>query len=210
MRRAVTSSRTSSTRRPAPSSGSSSANNLPGDIVAAHIHLAPFGVAGPVVQPLPPTPGAENGVIGAGSFTNPALMGGDQCESAELLRQRPHDTSARLASFAVSSTSTARATTRLRSCSSESAGAGAIPPQRLLDFEMGTLALEWSCAAASRACSFVRRRRRAPGALGLTGWVRNRPDGAVEAVFEGPQEPVESMLRWCEHGRRARVWMPSR
>lgn len=50
------------------------ANNLPGDIVAAHIHLAPFGVAGPVVQPLPPTPGAENGVIGSGSFTNPALI----------------------------------------------------------------------------------------------------------------------------------------
>ena len=36
--------------------------------------------------------------------------------------------------------------------------------------------------------------------LGLAGWVRNRPDGAVEAVFEGPQEPVESMLRWCEQG----------
>jgi hypothetical protein len=50
------------------------ANNLPGDIVAAHIHLAPSGVAGPVVQPLPLTPGAENGVIGRGSFTNPALL----------------------------------------------------------------------------------------------------------------------------------------
>jgi hypothetical protein len=50
------------------------ASNLPGDIVAAHIHLAPFGVPGPVVQPLPPTAGAENGVIGTGSFTNPALV----------------------------------------------------------------------------------------------------------------------------------------
>jgi hypothetical protein len=49
-------------------------NNLPGDIIAAHIHFAPFGVAGPVVQPLPPTPGAENGVIGTGTFTNPALI----------------------------------------------------------------------------------------------------------------------------------------
>ncbi len=36
--------------------------------------------------------------------------------------------------------------------------------------------------------------------LGLAGWVRNRPDGAVEAVFEGPQQAVESMLRWCERG----------
>jgi acylphosphatase len=37
-------------------------------------------------------------------------------------------------------------------------------------------------------------------ALGLTGWVSNRPDGSVEAVFEGLQESVESMVRWCEHG----------
>jgi len=50
------------------------ANNLPGDIVAAHIHRQVFGVAGPVVQPLPPTAGAENGVIGTGSFTNLALV----------------------------------------------------------------------------------------------------------------------------------------
>ena len=49
-------------------------NNLPGDIVAAHIHIAPFGVAGPVVQPLALSPGEENGVIGAGTFTNAALL----------------------------------------------------------------------------------------------------------------------------------------
>jgi acylphosphatase len=36
--------------------------------------------------------------------------------------------------------------------------------------------------------------------LGLAGWVRNRPDGSVEAVFEGEQERVDSMLRWCERG----------
>lgn len=56
------------------------ANNLPGDIVAAHIHLAPRGVAGPVVQPLPPTPGAENGVIGTGTFSNPALVAAMQAD----------------------------------------------------------------------------------------------------------------------------------
>jgi hypothetical protein len=50
------------------------ANNLPGDIVAAHIHIAPAGVPGPVVQGLPPTPGAENGVIAEGTFSNPALV----------------------------------------------------------------------------------------------------------------------------------------
>ena len=36
--------------------------------------------------------------------------------------------------------------------------------------------------------------------LGLSGWVRNSPDGAVEAVFEGPSEKVREMVRWCEGG----------
>ena len=54
--------------------GGSCANNLPGTISAAHIHVAPKGVAGPIVQPLPPTPGVEHGVVAQGSFTNPALV----------------------------------------------------------------------------------------------------------------------------------------
>ncbi len=42
--------------------------------------------------------------------------------------------------------------------------------------------------------------------LGLAGWVRNLPDGAVEAVFEGRRDAVDSLLRWCERGPRgARV-----
>jgi acylphosphatase len=36
--------------------------------------------------------------------------------------------------------------------------------------------------------------------LGLTGWVRNTHDGAVETVFEGPKERVDVILRWCERG----------
>ncbi len=36
--------------------------------------------------------------------------------------------------------------------------------------------------------------------LGLSGWVRNRPDGAVEAVFEGDGQRVESMVAWCSRG----------
>jgi acylphosphatase len=38
--------------------------------------------------------------------------------------------------------------------------------------------------------------------LGLAGWVKNTPDGSVEAVFEGPSEKVREMLRWCEEGPR--------
>jgi acylphosphatase len=36
--------------------------------------------------------------------------------------------------------------------------------------------------------------------LGIDGWVRNNPDGAVEAVFEGDDERVESMVEWCRRG----------
>ncbi len=35
---------------------------------------------------------------------------------------------------------------------------------------------------------------------GLTGWVRNTPDGRVEAVFEGEEEDVRRLVEWCHHG----------
>ncbi len=34
----------------------------------------------------------------------------------------------------------------------------------------------------------------------VTGWVRNKGDGSVEAVFEGNKKKVESVLKWCEKG----------
>lgn len=40
----------------------------------------------------------------------------------------------------------------------------------------------------------------------VTGWVKNRDDGKVEAVFEGTKEGVNNLLEWCHHGPRlARV-----
>ena len=36
--------------------------------------------------------------------------------------------------------------------------------------------------------------------LGLSGWVRNRRDGSVEAVFRGPETAVAEMLRLCGEG----------
>jgi len=36
--------------------------------------------------------------------------------------------------------------------------------------------------------------------LGLCGWVKNRFDGNVEVVAEGPKEKVETLIAWCHHG----------
>jgi len=36
--------------------------------------------------------------------------------------------------------------------------------------------------------------------LGVAGWIRNLPDGRVEAVFEGEDEHVDSMVEWCRRG----------
>ena len=43
-------------------------------------------------------------------------------------------------------------------------------------------------------------------AAGVQGWVRNTPDGTVEAVFEGEPEAVERLVAFCRQGPRgARV-----
>jgi len=44
--------------------------------------------------------------------------------------------------------------------------------------------------------------QRQASSLRLNGWVRNRTDGSVEAVFEGEPESVRTMLEWCGHGPR--------
>jgi acylphosphatase len=55
------------------------------------------------------------------------------------------------------------------------------------------VSFRWYCTQAARA-------------TGVGGWVRNLPDGRVEAVFEGAEDAVRSMIAWCEHGpRHARV-----
>jgi acylphosphatase len=42
--------------------------------------------------------------------------------------------------------------------------------------------------------------RREAQRLGVSGWVRNRADGSVEVVAEGPRERVEDLLTWCRQG----------
>ena len=48
--------------------------------------------------------------------------------------------------------------------------------------------------------------RTTAGGTGVAGWVRNRPDGTVEAVFEGDASSVDTLVRLCWTGPRgARV-----
>lgn len=48
--------------------------------------------------------------------------------------------------------------------------------------------------------------KRRAQAAGVAGWIRNRPDGMVEAVFEGEREAVERLVDYVREGPRgARV-----
>jgi acylphosphatase len=44
--------------------------------------------------------------------------------------------------------------------------------------------------------------RRKAQSRGVAGWVTNRPDGAVEAVFEGDPEAVDSLVSFAREGPR--------
>jgi acylphosphatase len=42
--------------------------------------------------------------------------------------------------------------------------------------------------------------KRAVQPIGVCGWVRNKPDGTVEALFEGPEKAVQQAIQWCRKG----------
>jgi acylphosphatase len=42
--------------------------------------------------------------------------------------------------------------------------------------------------------------RKAAQRIGVFGWVKNKKDGTVEALFEGEKERVDSVLKWCRKG----------
>jgi acylphosphatase len=46
---------------------------------------------------------------------------------------------------------------------------------------------------------------RAAQSRGAAGWVSNRPDGTVEAAFEGEPDAVDSLVRFCRDGPRGAV-----
>ena len=44
--------------------------------------------------------------------------------------------------------------------------------------------------------------RRMAQSRGVAGWVRNNPDGSVEAAFEGPEDAVDTMVQFAREGPR--------
>ena len=42
--------------------------------------------------------------------------------------------------------------------------------------------------------------QRAAKRIGVSGWVKNRFDGTVEAVFEGDKKQVDQIIEWCRKG----------
>jgi acylphosphatase len=42
--------------------------------------------------------------------------------------------------------------------------------------------------------------KRAADGFGVFGWVKNRRDGTVEALFEGDRDRVDAVLEWCQEG----------
>jgi acylphosphatase len=44
---------------------------------------------------------------------------------------------------------------------------------------------------------FRQKTQRQAQSFGVTGWVRNLPDGRVEAVFEGEEEAVKALVDYC-------------
>ncbi|MGA8245527.1 MAG: acylphosphatase [Nocardioides sp.] len=41
--------------------------------------------------------------------------------------------------------------------------------------------------------------------LGVTGWIRNEPDGSVAGHLEGPDDAVQALVDWCRHGPSSAV-----
>ncbi|MFH2057871.1 MAG: acylphosphatase [Pseudomonadota bacterium] len=42
--------------------------------------------------------------------------------------------------------------------------------------------------------------RKAAIEYGVSGYVKNCPDGSVEAVFQGNQDTIDQMIQWCQTG----------
>jgi len=63
-----------------------------------------------------------------------------------------------------------------------------------------TKAVEVRVTGLVQGVSFRYYTREHARGLGVTGWVRNEPDGAVAGHFEGPDRAVDALVAWCRQG----------
>lgn len=62
------------------------------------------------------------------------------------------------------------------------------------------IAERWVISGVVQGVGFRAWMRREARVLGVRGWVRNRPDGTVEAVLEGEPGPVSTLRELCRQG----------
>lgn len=65
---------------------------------------------------------------------------------------------------------------------------------------MGVIRVHLYVSGRVQGVFFRSNTRRRALELGLTGWVRNLPDGRVEVVAEGEEARVEEFVKWCRRG----------
>lgn len=77
---------------------------------------------------------------------------------------------------------------------------GIIPGSRIMRFGMAQKRLQMVIRGRVQGVFFRASARREARQLGLTGWVKNRSDGRLEALLEGDEERVKEFLGWAHHG----------
>lgn len=65
---------------------------------------------------------------------------------------------------------------------------------------MGNVRVHMKIEGRVQGVWFRESTRKKAQTLGVFGWVRNCPDGTVEAVAEGPEEKVKALVSWCHEG----------
>jgi acylphosphatase len=81
-----------------------------------------------------------------------------------------------------------------------SSGTGPSSPAGLYVGHVAALARRVVVSGRVQGVFFRDACRREAMRRGVAGWVRNDPDGTVEALFEGSAEAVEGMCEWCRRG----------
>ena len=70
----------------------------------------------------------------------------------------------------------------------------------LLAEKMDTIAVDLVVTGHVQGVFFRASMREQADRLGVTGWVRNEPDGTVHAHLEGAPEAVDELVSWCAEG----------